>query len=121
MFKSLKKQYKDEEQSFLLVRKLYPQLNSMSDKEILLYLECTSRNEIVNVASQLKKSKIKTKKNNLLEHSACTCVDAEGNSKNLYVDEIEAKRMSKLLSQEQNIILSVYVCRIGEGWHLTKG
>ena len=120
MFKSLRKQYKNEELAFLTVRKHYAQLDHMSDEEILLYLECNSRTEIVHLATQLKQSKIKAKGISSTSHTNCTCLDAKGNSKNLYADEAEAKRMSKLLSKEQNIVLSVYVCPSNDGWHLTK-
>ena len=92
----------------------------MNDEEILLYLECKSRNEIVQVATQLKKSKVKTK-NISSSGRACTCIDTKDNSKNLYADELEAKRMAKLLSKEQNIVLTVYACPSSDGWHLTKG
>ena len=121
MFKSLKQQYKKEELSFLIVKKLYPQLAQMTDNEILLYLECESRANMVQVASQLKKSKNKTQDNSLQSLSTCACIDAKGNVKDLYVDELEAKRMSKLLSQEQNMVLNIYLCPASEGWHLTKG
>lgn len=120
MLESLKRQYHQEELSFAMLKKQYPHLDNMSDEEILLYFECDSRSKIIHIAVQMNTTDHKMIDNSFGNHITCSCTNADGYSKNLYVDVTEAKRMCKLLSKEQNIVLRLYICPTSDGWHLTK-
>ena len=52
--KSLKQQYKQDEQAFAKIRKIYVELRTYSDKEILRYFDLSSKQALIIFAEQLK-------------------------------------------------------------------
>ena len=52
--KSLKQQYQKEEESFTKIRKIYVELTSFSDEEILDYFDLSSRQALIVFTKQLK-------------------------------------------------------------------
>ncbi len=48
------------------------------------------------------------------------CRGADGKLKEAYLNETAAKQRADLLRKEQGVMLKVYECEHGNGWHLTK-
>lgn len=48
------------------------------------------------------------------------CTGGDGNFKASYRTEREANARADIIYQEQGIVLKVYQCEYGAGWHLTK-
>lgn len=49
------------------------------------------------------------------------CVGRNGQPKESYRNEHEAKQRAEILRSEQRVNLRVYSCPHGDGWHLTRG
>jgi len=51
----------------------------------------------------------------------CTaCVGGDGQPKDTYTSETDAKRRAAIIRKESGVSLRVYGCPYGNGWHLTK-
>jgi len=48
------------------------------------------------------------------------CRGADGMLKESYASESDARSRADILRKEQGVLLSVYECEFGNGWHLTK-
>jgi len=120
--KSLKHQYKQEEQAFMKIRKMHVDLSDLSDVKVLEYLKLSSREELISYVAVLQNSVIqKDEVHGEGSESLCTCADANGMVKILYVSKSEAQSMCALRNKEVGVSLSVYTCPVLTGWHLTKG
>ena len=49
------------------------------------------------------------------------CKGANGQAKDAYRNQSEAKRRADILKKEQGVTLKVYKCDYSETWHLTRG
>jgi hypothetical protein len=49
------------------------------------------------------------------------CVSGDGIPKDAYATQESAQRRAKILRTERGVVLQVYSCLYGAGWHLTKG
>ena len=51
----------------------------------------------------------------------CTyCAGSDGQQKDAYQTEKDAKRRATIIRKESGVSLRAYACRFGSGWHLTK-
>lgn len=50
----------------------------------------------------------------------CGCKDSFGRKKELYITKSSAEQRAVMIGKEKGIALSVYKCKKGQGWHLTK-
>ena len=48
------------------------------------------------------------------------CTGTDGRAKDAYPTQEQAQRRADILRQEQGADLRVYVCKHGNGWHLTR-
>jgi len=49
----------------------------------------------------------------------CTCKDAKGESKTLYLSRRAAEGRAKIIAEERGLTLYVYECPARKGWHLS--
>ncbi len=49
----------------------------------------------------------------------CSCLDSNGNPKQLYFTYHDAKKRRNIIAQEKGINLAIYKCDSNEGYHLT--
>ncbi len=118
ILRELKEELKEEEVAFWRLKRYYPPLASMKEKEIMSYLHLYERKELVAYVKRLlvveegQKAK-RTQK-------GCCCLDAMGIPKNLYLDRSDALRVREMLEKEQGIALKIYTCPREQGWHLSK-
>lgn len=49
----------------------------------------------------------------------CSCCGYDGRSKNLYLTESDAEKQRKRCESERHVVLRIYRCEEGKGWHLT--
>ena len=121
--KSIKQQYKKEEQAFSKIRKIYVELTLMSDKEILGYFDLSSKEGLIAFAAQLQ-LKIPEPGDRAVSAERdlfCICTDTNGIEKELYQTKSEAETVSTLRRKESGEKLLVYACPAVKGWHLTRG
>lgn len=119
--KSLKQQYKQEEQAFSKIRKIHRHLAGFSDVKILAYFELPSGEALIDYVTQLQKSGLLDDEEGVGVNHLCTCTDENGIGKELYETKSEAQSMCALRNREAEVSLSVYACPVTRGWHLTKG
>jgi hypothetical protein len=117
MLKALKKQLSEEEEAFSLIKKKYPHLRNMSEGDILIYCNCHARSDIVKYVKQLKTEACIEKD---MDEIFCSCSDASGNTKYLYIHKKDAEEARIASQREQNITLKIYACPTSMGWHLSK-
>lgn len=48
------------------------------------------------------------------------CTGTDGQFKEAYESQADAQKRANILHSEQGVVLSVYACEHGNGWHLTK-
>jgi hypothetical protein len=48
------------------------------------------------------------------------CAGSDGQSKDAYATEQDAKRRAAIIRKESGVSLRTYACQYGNGWHLTK-
>ncbi|MFT5368454.1 MAG: hypothetical protein ACI8V2_003420 [Candidatus Latescibacterota bacterium] len=48
------------------------------------------------------------------------CTGTDGRFKEAYLSKEDAQKRATILHQEQGVVLGVYACEHGNGWHLTK-
>ena len=48
------------------------------------------------------------------------CAGGDGQPKDAYGSEQDAKRRAAIIRKESGVSLRVYACQYGNGWHLTK-
>ncbi|TKB03365.1 hypothetical protein E5672_10010 [Alteromonas portus] len=48
------------------------------------------------------------------------CIGGYGVEKESYRTKLEARKRANIIYDEQGVILRVYKCKYGNGWHLTK-
>jgi len=48
------------------------------------------------------------------------CTGTDGRFKEAYRSSEDAQRRADILRREQGVVLKVYACEYGNGWHLTK-
>ncbi|WGK68800.1 hypothetical protein P0082_09965 [Candidatus Haliotispira prima] len=51
----------------------------------------------------------------------CGCTDRSGGLKQCYHTREDAEKRANILREEKKVILQVYSCDYGKGYHLTKG
>ena len=117
MLKALKKQLSEEEEAFNLIKKKYPHLRNMNEVDILNYCNCYSRSDVVKYVEKLKADVFIEKD---LDEILCSCTDASGNTKHLYIHKEDAEEARTGSQREQNITLKIYACPTSVGWHLAK-
>jgi len=74
------------------------------------------KKNIENNRDKVKKSTIEIQTIDLL----CNCKSSDGSIKNLYFSYEDAYKEASYLLQSNIIILDIYQCPYGHGWHLTK-
>ena len=119
--KSLKQQYQKEEESFTKIRKIYVELTSFSDKEILDYFDLTTRQALIVFTEQLKLAEHREDEVGVQRDTLCVCTDMNGVGKAFYEIKSEAEIVCMLRRKESGEKLSVYACPTTDGWHLTRG
>ena len=119
--KSLKQQYQKEEESFTKIRKIYVELSSFSDEEILDYFNLSSRQALIVFTEQLKLAEHGEDEVVVQRDTLCVCTDMNGVGKVLYETKREAETVCMLRRKESGEKLSVYACPATKGWHLTRG
>ena len=117
MLKALKKQLSEEEEAFDLIKRKYPHLVNMNEVDILIYCNCHSRPDIVKYVEQLKIDAFIEKD---MDEILCSCTDANGSTKYLYIHKKDAEQARGVSQREQNITLKIYACPTSTCWHLTK-
>lgn len=61
-------------------------------------------------------------KNRITPSEVCySCTDRNGVPKDLYPTQAIAKKRAYLIGKDQGVMLKVYPCPSGKGFHLTKG
>ena len=118
--KSLKQQYQKEEESFTKIRKIYVELTSFSDEEILDYFDLSTRQALIVFTKQLKLAEYREDEVVVQRDTLCVCTDMNGVGKALYEIKSQAETVCMLRRKESGEKLSVYVCPTTKGWHLTK-
>ena len=118
ILRELKGKLKEEEAAFRRLKRYYPPLASMKEKEIMSYLHLYERKEIVAYVKRLLVAEEQQKEKRL--QKGCCCLDAMGIPKNLYLDRADALRVREVLEKEQKIALKLYPCPREQGWHLSK-
>ena len=48
------------------------------------------------------------------------CTGTDGQLKEAYQSQKDAQKRANIIRKEQGVVLSVYACEHGNGWHLTK-
>ena len=117
MLKTFKKKLAQEEEAFECLKREYPHLANMNDAAILSYLGLGSSSDIVKYVEQLKTDVFIEKD---MDEIGCTCTDASGNVKYLYIHRKDAEEARTASQKEQNITLNIYACPSSRGWHLSK-
>ncbi len=118
--KSLKQQYQKEEEAFTKIRKIYVELSTFSDEEILDYFDLARRQALTVFAEQLKLAEQGADEIVVQRDTLCVCTDMKGTGKVLYETKREAETVCILRRKESEEKLSVYACPTTNGWHLTK-
>ena len=116
--KSLKQQYQKDEEAFTKIRKMYVELTSFSDEEILDYFDLSTRQALLTYTEQLKISE--HREVGVQRDTLCVCTDMNGVGKALYETKSEAETVCMLRRKESGEKLFVYACPATNGWHLTK-
>jgi len=117
MLKNFKKKLAQEEESFERLKKDYPHLANMNESAILSYLGIASRSEVVKYVEGLDRKAIAEVDT---YEVLCSCTDASGDEKHLYLNRKDAEQASASRKREESITLNIYTCPTSTGWHLTK-
>ena len=54
-----------------------------------------------------------------VKRNACSCLDSQGRHKALYLTREDAEKQRTKSEKEQHIVLKIYSCNEGKGFHLT--
>ncbi len=115
--KAIKKRLLNKERALKQIRVIYSHLVSMSDEELMEYLDIKDDKELFEYIKDLFISKEPNKKSLIKK---CRYTDNSGRAKNLYSSEREAKRVAEYIYNTQKILLKIYPCPDVYGWHLSK-
>ena len=119
MLQKIKKKYLEEQESISRIKRLFPHLSEMNKDELLVYFNCVTSNDLIEISHSLCKTSLLSHVNNK-EEVICRCRDANGIPKTLYATYDEAEKVQTYVFGERKVKLNIYPCTTVEGWHLSK-
>ncbi len=106
-----------KEETLKALQKIYPHLAYLSEAQILAYFDVAT---IPELEKHIKKSTQPHDNLTVQDIDICSCTNSQGQPKDIYTSEESAQREANALATQKKLLLSVYLCPNGCGWHLTK-